>query len=80
MKPKITIAPKHKRILEYIHDFKKRNRGTSPSLSQLKYKFDITNGTIQDHLKNMTNEGLITKIPGAHRSLALTDKGEDALS
>ena len=57
-------------IIDFIAEYF-RKYGNSPTFRDIAEKFDISVGTVQDHLKSLSNKGIISWIPGRPRSIKL---------
>lgn len=73
-------TPTRRRCLSEIRKFIQDHKGLSPSIADIADALGYAKQTVHYHLGQLEQAGYVTRIPGAARSLRLTDKAEELLS
>ncbi len=63
------ITKRQKEILDFVNAFVAA-KGYAPSIGEIKAQFGINSpATVHQHLKNLQDKGLISRVPNRHRSI-----------
>lgn len=70
------LAPKQKKILEFINRFISENN-YPPTFQEIADKFKIIIGTVQDHIAALIRKGYLERIPDKARGFRVVNPDED---
>ena len=77
---RMVVGPRQIEVLDYINEYLlEHERG--PTAREIESAFGWSEGAnaSQFHLKILLSTGLLTRIPGRHRDVTVTEAGIDAL-